>query len=105
MVNPASGWSLRPCGDIYDIVLMMSTLRSPMSLDRATVIGEFGGIGYYKEQPMESRNAQLGLSDLLQSQKLLGFIYKFNQILDMKERNGLSAAFYTQTTDVGESTV
>ena len=31
---------------------------------------------------------------------LKNYIYKFNQILDMKERNGLSAAVYTQTTDV-----
>ena len=31
---------------------------------------------------------------------LKNYIYKFNQIVEMKEKNGLSAAVYTQTTDV-----
>jgi hypothetical protein len=31
---------------------------------------------------------------------LKNYIYKFDQIVEMKEKNGLSAAVYTQTTDV-----
>ena len=31
---------------------------------------------------------------------LKNYIYKFDQIVKMKEKNGLSAAVYTQTTDV-----
>ena len=31
---------------------------------------------------------------------LKNYIHKFNQILSMKKNNGLSAAVYTQTTDV-----
>ena len=31
---------------------------------------------------------------------LKNYIYKFEQIVNMKQKNGLSAAVYTQTTDV-----
>jgi len=42
-----------------------------------------------------------GYQTYYNAQELLkNYIYKFNQIVEMKERNGLSAAVYTQTTDV-----
>ena len=42
-----------------------------------------------------------GYQTYYNAQELLkNYIYKFNQIAEMKERNGLSAAVYTQTTDV-----
>ena len=103
LVNPASGWSLRPCGDIYDIHTYDVDLTvPPMSLDRATVIGEFGGIGYpVKDNLWNPEMRNWGYQTYYNPKELLeNYIYKFNQILDMKERNGLSAAVYTQTTDV-----
>ena len=103
LVNPASGWSLRPCGDIYDIHTYDVDLTvPPMSLDRATVIGEFGGIGYpIKNNLWNPEMRNWGYQTYYNPKELLeNYIYKFNQILDMKERNGLSAAVYTQTTDV-----
>ena len=40
LVNPTSGWTLRPCGDIYDIHTYHVDLTVPPSaLDRATVVG------------------------------------------------------------------
>ena len=103
LVNPASGWSLRPCGDIYDIHTYDVDLTvPPMSLDRATVIGEFGGIGYpVKDNLWDPEIRNWGYQTYYNSEELLkNYIYKFNQILEMKDRNGLSAAVYTQTTDV-----
>tara|TARA_B100000900_G_scaffold132304_1_gene111985 strand:- start:4897 stop:6768 length:1872 start_codon:yes stop_codon:yes gene_type:complete len=103
LVNPASGWSLRPCGDIYDIHTYDVDLTvPPMSLDRATVIGEFGGIGYpVKDNLWNPEMRNWGYQTYYNPEELLkNYIYKFNQILYMKERNGLSAAVYTQTTDV-----
>ena len=103
LVNPASGWSLRPCGDIYDIHTYDVDLTvPPMSLDRATVIGEFGGIGYpIKDNLWNPEMRNWGYQTYYNPKELLkNYIYKFDQILDMKERNGLSAAVYTQTTDV-----
>ena len=103
LVNPTSGWSLRPCGDIYDIHTYDVDLTvPPTAVDRATVVGEFGGIGYPIEKHLwnpEMRN--WGYQTYYNAQELLkNYIHKFNQILEMKERNGLSAAVYTQTTDV-----
>ncbi|MEC7172964.1 MAG: sugar-binding domain-containing protein, partial [Bacteroidota bacterium] len=47
LVNPTSGWTLRACGDIYDIHTYDVNLTvPPTAVDRATVVGEFGGIGY-----------------------------------------------------------
>ena len=103
LVNPASGWTLRPCGDIYDIHTYDVDLTvPPTALDRATVIGEFGGIGYPINDNLwnpEMRN--WGYQTYYNAEELLkNYVYKFNQILEMKEKNGLSAAVYTQTTDV-----
>ena len=103
LVNPTSGWTLRPCGDIYDIHTYHVDLTvPPTALDRATVVGEFGGIGYPINENLwnpEMRN--WGYQTYYNAEDLLkNYIYKFNQIVEMKEKNGLSAAVYTQTTDV-----
>jgi beta-galactosidase/beta-glucuronidase len=103
LVNSASGWALRPSGDIYDIHTYQTELTiAPISIDRATVIGEFGGIGYPVKGHLwnpEMRNwgyqTYHNEKDLTEHYKL-----KFNQIVEMKKNKGLSAAVYTQTTDV-----
>ena len=103
LVNPTSGWSLRACGDIYDIHTYQVDLTTPTNaLDRATVIGEFGGIGYpIKENLWNPQMNNWGYQTYYNAEDLLkNYIYKFDQIVKMKEENGLSAAVYTQTTDV-----
>jgi hypothetical protein len=103
LVNPTSGWTLRPCGDIYDIHTYQVNLTVPPSaLDRATVIGEFGGIGYpISENLWNPKMRNWGYQTYYNAEDLLkNYIFKFDQIVKMKENNGLSAAVYTQTTDV-----
>ena len=103
LVNPTSGWTLRACGDIYDIHTYDVNLTvPPTAVDRATVVGEFGGIGYPIEKNLwNPKIRNWGYQTYYNAQELLkNYIYKFNQIVEMKERNGLSAAVYTQTTDV-----
>jgi len=103
LVNPTSGWTLRPCGDIYDIHTYHVNLTvPPTALDRATVIGEFGGIGFpIKENLWNPEMRNWGYQTYYSSDELLkNYIYKLDQIVQMKEKNGLSAAVYTQTTDV-----
>jgi hypothetical protein len=103
LVNPTSGWTLRPCGDIYDIHTYHVNLTvPPTALDRATVIGEFGGIGFpIKENLWNPEMRNWGYQTYYSSEELLkNYIYKLDQIVQMKEKNGLSAAVYTQTTDV-----
>lgn len=103
LVNPTSGWTLRPCGDVYDIHTYQVDLTvAPLTLDRASVVGEFGGIGYpIKEHLWNPEMRNWGYQTYYSSEELLkNYIYKFEQIVSMKEKNGLSAAVYTQTTDV-----
>ena len=103
LVNPTSGWTLRPCGDIYDIHTYHVNLSvPPTALDRATVIGEFGGIGFpIKENLWNPEMRNWGYQTYYYPEDLLkNYIYKLDQIVQMKEKNGLSAAVYTQTTDV-----
>lgn len=103
LVNSASGWALRPSGDIYDIHTYQTELTiPPFSLERATVIGEFGGIGYpVKGHQWNTEMRNWGYQTYHSEEELLkNYQHKFNQIVEMKKSKGLSAAVYTQTTDV-----
>jgi len=103
LVNAASGWALRPSGDIYDIHSYDVEVRiPPTSLDRATVIGEYGGIGYpVKGHQWNTEMRNWGYQTYHSPEELLSsYKYKFDQIVEMKKSKGLSAAVYTQITDV-----
>ena len=102
LVNGVSGWALRPCGDIYDIHTYGTQLKVPeRQADMATVVGEFGGIGYPVKDHLWNPNMRnWGYQTSEDMDKLMAdYVHKFNQIVEMKE-NGLSGAVYTQTTDV-----
>ena len=106
LVIPTSGWSLRNCGDIYDIHTYeielirppSLNLRDPVHLNQATVIGEFGGIGL-KIEDHSMKLTKKYQSAMTKDDLASDYLYKFNQIIDMK-KDGLSGAVYTQTTDV-----
>jgi hypothetical protein len=102
LVNPTSGWSLRACGDVHAIHSYRVELPIlEMFSNRATVVGEYGGIGLPVEGHLwdpEMRN--WGYQTYQTADELLThYIAKFDQIVAMKKM-GLSGAVYTQTTDV-----
>ncbi len=102
LVNAVSGWALRPCGDIYDIHSYQKKVTVPkLFADRASVVGEYGGIGYPVQGHLwdpEMRN--WGYQTYQSAEALLeNYIAKFEQIVAMKVK-GVSGAVYTQTTDV-----
>lgn len=103
LVNPVSGWSLRSCGDIYDIHSYQTNVTvPPVTVNRASVLGEYGGIGLPIEGHLwnpEMRN--WGYQTYKTTEELIKhYKHKFDQIVEMKKSMGLSAAVYTQTTDV-----
>jgi len=103
LVNAVSGWALRPCGDIYDIhTYQVEVHTPPISRDMASVIGEYGGIGYpVKGHQWDTGMRNWGYQTYHSEEELLqNYRYKFDQIVEMKKTKGLSAAVYTQTTDV-----
>ncbi|WP_346238471.1 glycoside hydrolase family 2 protein [Niabella insulamsoli] len=103
LVNAVSGWALRPVGDMHDIHTYQTTVDIPPApKDRASVIGEFGGIGYpIKGHLWNPDMRNWGYQTYHSAEDLLkNYKHKFDQIVEMKRTKGLSAAVYTQTTDV-----
>jgi hypothetical protein len=103
LINAVSGWALRPCGDFYDIHDYKVTVDvPPVSLQMASAIGEYGGIGYPVKDHLWNPDAtNWGYQTYHSKEELLeNYKHKFDQIVDMKKTKGLSAAVYTQITDV-----
>ncbi|MBN1685533.1 MAG: glycoside hydrolase family 2 [Spirochaetales bacterium] len=103
LVNAVSGWALRPCGDIYDIHSYDREVAvPPVSGHMASVLGEYGGIGYPVKGHLWNPEAKNWGYQTYRSQEefIENYRYKFDQIVQMKTTRGLSAAVYTQTTDI-----
>ena len=103
LVNTASGWSLRNCGDIYDLHMYEEDMSPvPNNPAMASVLGEFGGIGHPVEGHLwnpESNNwGYQTYSSATEAWK--AYKHKLQQIISFKNNHSLSAAIYTQTSDV-----
>ncbi|MFC1556444.1 chitobiase/beta-hexosaminidase C-terminal domain-containing protein, partial [candidate division KSB1 bacterium] len=100
LVNNASGWSDRGVGDVIDIHSYPNPRSPDPESGRAAVLGEFGGLGY--NIPEHTWNPEGWGYDLLQSQSGLVGRYEdlYKQLLPMIDSPGLSAAVYTQITDI-----
>jgi hypothetical protein len=100
LVISASGWTDRGTGDAHDIHAYPGPASPPPEPRRAAVLGEFGGLGLkvdghtWADQTWGYRG--MGTAERLARQymRLLARVY------ELKETPGLSAAVYTQTTDV-----
>jgi hypothetical protein len=100
LVDCASGWNDMKVGDVHDIHVYPGPGSPDPEPNRAAVLGEFGGLGLgvdghtwakktWGYRPTESSN------DLTRKyEQLLRRVWK------LKDEKGLSAAVYTQTTDV-----
>jgi predicted amidohydrolase YtcJ len=100
LVDCASGWNDRGVGDVHDIHVYPGP-GSPAPEDkRAAVLGEFGGLGLGIEGHSWAKKTwgYLGTKDSAELTR------KYERLLakvwEMKEKPGLSAAVYTQITDV-----
>jgi hypothetical protein len=101
LVNSASGWTDRQVGDVHDIHVYPGPGSPQPEPTRAAVLGEFGGLGLGVDGHTWSQGKNWGYrptqssADLTRKyEKLLAEVWK------LKEQAGLSAAVYTQTTDV-----
>jgi len=100
LVNPSSGWSDRKVGDIQDIHAYPGPAIPPLEEERAIVLGEFGGLGLPVEGHTWQDKDNWGYRSYGTPEELL-YAYT-NLIRDLMPmvQNGLSAAVYTQTSDV-----
>ena len=104
LVNSASGWTDRGVGDIHDIHHYPEPRTPEPEEDRAIVLGEFGGLGLpvekhtWVDKAWGYRNME-SFNDLLEKYEQF-----YSTVWQFKDDPGLSAAVYTQTTDVETET-
>ena len=99
-MDNASGWNDAGAGDVVDRHIYVDPAAAPPEAERASVLGEFGGIGLkitghtwsdqayayeWQESGAELQGRYVGLIPLLQ---------------ELMVSSGLSAAVYTQLVDV-----
>jgi beta-galactosidase/beta-glucuronidase len=101
LVNCASGWNdVKGVGDVHDIHVYPGPGSPDPEEKRAAVLGEFGGLGlkvdgHTWENKTWGYQGTKDSADLTRKyESLLKRVYEF------KDKPGLSAAVYTQTTDV-----
>jgi hypothetical protein len=100
LVNPASGGNFYSVGDILDIHEYPGP-SAPGKFDgRASVLGEFGGLGLPLIGHLWQKDKNWGYRSFDDQQALAENYEKLLSSLNMLRQTGLSAAIYTQTTDV-----
>ena len=101
LVNPASGGNHYTCGDILDLHHYRARTCSFTIRRRATVLGEYGGIGLVVEgNTWVNDKKNWGYVKFNTSDEVTNEYIKYGKHLLELIRKGFSAAVYTQTTDV-----
>jgi hypothetical protein len=100
LVDPASGWTDRNNGDMHDMHMYPGPGMPETESYRAVVLGEFGGLGLPLEGHTWQSKNNWGYRNLKDTADLLNAYSDLVAQLMPLKRKGLSAAVYTQTTDV-----
>jgi hypothetical protein len=100
LVDSPSGWTDRGAGDIIDIHLYPGPGMEAAEKGRAAVVGEFGGLGYPVKDHLWWDKRNWGYLTYDNKEKFTAEFEKLMLSLRGLVGNGLSAAIYTQTTDV-----
>jgi len=100
VVDGPSGWEDRGYGDMKDMHHYPGPEMYPPMPDRATVLGEFGGLGLPVEDHLWWNKRNWGYRTFEDRAKLQATYDEFMEQLKPLIEKGLSAAIYTQTTDV-----
>ena len=101
LVNPASGGNHYTCGDILDLHHYPGPNMFLYDPRRATVLGEYGGIGLVVEgNTWVNDKKNWGYVKFNTSDEVTNEYIKYGRHLLELIQKGFSAAVYTQTTDV-----
>ncbi|MBS0261703.1 MAG: glycoside hydrolase family 2 [Planctomycetes bacterium] len=101
LVNCASGWNDFPAGDVHDIHVYPGPASPKPETHRAAVLGEYGGLGLplpghtWQNQKNWGYRSFTSVGDLTAA-----YLQLTNRLRPLVGSPGLSAAVYTQTTDV-----
>ena len=100
LVNNASGWNDMGVGDVIDAHIYPGPGAPRPDKNRASVLGEFGGLGLslrghlWNEKTWSYRGVADSADLTRKYEQMLRRVYQ------LKEKEGLCAAIYTQLTDV-----
>jgi hypothetical protein len=100
LINNASGWTDQGVGDVHDIHKYPGPAMPPVEEDRAVVLGEFGGLGLPIPGHTWQDEKNWGYRSYENPEDLFMAYSKLIQQLHPLVGKGLSAAVYTQTSDV-----
>ena len=100
LVNPASGGNHYQCGDILDLHKYPAPELYLYDAQRATVLGEFGGIGLVLKDHLWEPDRNWGYVQYSSSKEATDKYVEYAEMLYDLIAKGFSAAVYTQTTDV-----
>ena len=100
LVNPASGGNHYTCGDMLDLHNYPAPELYLYDAQRATVLGEYGGIGWVVHGHIWEPDRNWGYIQFNSSKEVTDEYVKYAEKLYDLIPRGFSAAVYTQTTDV-----
>ena len=100
LVDNASGWADRGAGDVHDIHSYPGPDAPPNEPHRAAVLGEFGGLGLPIKGHTWQEEKNWGYRSFENPEELTDAYAELIDKLKELIKGGLSAAVYTQTTDV-----
>lgn len=101
LVNNASGWTDRKVGDVHDIHSYPGPAAPPKEENRAIVLGEFGGLGLPLKGHTWQDERNWGYVSYKNTNELTdAYLALLDKLHPLTGAPGLSAAVYTQTTDV-----
>jgi len=100
LVNPASGGNHYQVGDMLDLHNYPDPQLYLYDATRATVLGEYGGIGLALEGHLWAKDRNWGYVQFKSSKEVTDEYIRFANELKKLVKAGFSAAVYTQTTDV-----
>ncbi|MEK3890810.1 FIMAH domain-containing protein [Bacillus sp. FSL K6-3431] len=100
IVNNASGWTDKGAGDVIDFHVYVGPGSPTPTSSRIAVLGEYGGLGL--KVPQHWWGGGIFTYEMMDSSKALTdrYISLIDRIKQYKQNPGLSAAVYTQITDV-----
>ena len=100
LINPASGGNHYRTGDMLDLHNYPEPEMYLYDAERATVLGEYGGIGLPLEGHLWKPDNNWGYIRFKNSRETTEEYIKYARELKNLAKAGFSAAIYTQTTDV-----
>ena len=100
LVNPASGGNHYLTGDILDTHHYPNPRLTLLDTNRATVLGEYGGIGFVMKGHLWEPDRNWGYIRLNSPKEVTDEYEKYAEMLYKLIGRGFSAGVYTQTTDV-----